>query len=139
MVTQEDIAAQSGSLVGANKLIYKLGDEFYSEVDAWKAILNAKIGGVELPTSNSEHSPKKKDQGSAQNSLGGKASNDKLINAFRPSNSLLKRMNLRMGENDLTYEYFISAKATDKINVKIFLYPHDSRIVISDIDGTITK
>jgi LNS2 (Lipin/Ned1/Smp2) len=140
LLTQEETVAQCGSLVGKEKLIYKIGDLFYSEVDAWKVILKAKIGGLDIPVSSAGiASPKTPNSPRNQQNSGSRSFVEKLINAFRPSNGLLKRMNLRMGENDLSYEYFISSTATDKINVKIFLYPHNAKIVISDIDGTITK
>lgn len=138
VVTQDDIVSQSDALVGKNRLVYKIGDVFYSEVEAWKVILNSKIGGAEIPTTKPDADPKKPSSSGNLQALGAKPA-EKLINAFRPSNGLLKRMNLKMGENDLAYEYFISSTTTDKINVKIFLYPHTAKIVISDIDGTITK
>lgn len=118
--------------------MYKIGELYYSEVDAWKVILNSKIAGVDIPTTQPNLNPNKPSSSGNLPSPGLKPA-EKLINAFRPSNGLLKRMNLKMGENDLSYEYYISSTTTDKINVKIFLYPHTAKIIISDIDGTITK
>jgi phosphatidate phosphatase LPIN len=56
-----------------------------------------------------------------------------------PSSDTLKSLNLREGENDLTYVIADNPSQQVEIRVKIFLYASNKRLVVSDIDGTITK
>ena len=48
-------------------------------------------------------------------------------------------MNLNLGENSLSYQYYISPGVTDRVEIKVFVYGPRDKIVVSDIDGTITK
>ncbi len=58
---------------------------------------------------------------------------------FRPNNKILKAMGLKLGENSLVYQYYISPGVVDKVQIKVFVYEPKDKIVVSDIDGTITK
>lgn len=48
-------------------------------------------------------------------------------------------MNLKFGENQLTYIVAHCYDSSVEVDVKIFMYHHEQRLVVSDIDGTITK
>jgi len=48
-------------------------------------------------------------------------------------------MGLKLGENSLVYQYYISPGVVDKVQIKVFVYEPKDKIVVSDIDGTITK
>lgn len=51
----------------------------------------------------------------------------------------LRSLGLKEGKNEVTYEVFSALQGVQKLNGWIFLWKADSKIVISDIDGTITK
>lgn len=61
------------------------------------------------------------------------------IETVKPSHNILKQLNLHPGENDLIYRFKYSSTVSSDLSVKIFLYTEDSKLIISDIDGTITK
>lgn len=48
-------------------------------------------------------------------------------------------MNLKLGKNVLTFEYFTSEDSIEQKTVSIYLYESGTKFVVSDIDGTITK
>ena len=62
-----------------------------------------------------------------------------IIETVSPSSDTLEKFNLRLGENDLVYRYEYADNVTSSLKIKIFFYTPETRIVISDIDGTITK
>ena len=59
----------------------------------------------------------------------------KKYRSFFPSSNQLQRMNLQIGRNEITFE---CANGT-KLKCDLYLWSSDSKIVISDIDGTITR
>lgn len=59
----------------------------------------------------------------------------KKYRSFFPSSNQLKRMNLKFGRNEIIFE---CANGT-KLQCDLYLWSSDSKIVISDIDGTITR
>ena len=59
----------------------------------------------------------------------------KKYRSFFPSSNQLKRMNLQPGRNEIIFE---CANGT-KLQCDLYLWTSDSKIVISDIDGTITR
>ena len=64
-----------------------------------------------------------------------KEKNKKKYRSFFPSSNQLKRMNLQPGRNEIIFE---CANGT-KLQCDLYLWSSDSKIVISDIDGTITR
>lgn len=62
-----------------------------------------------------------------------------LKKALRPTNDMLIALGLRQGINDITYTVQSSLQGRQTIHAKLFLYDHNTRLVISDVDGTITK
>lgn len=57
---------------------------------------------------------------------------------FQTINQQIVLMNLQKGINKLTFKLNLLWKSYE-LNARIFLWDYDSKIVISDIDGTITK
>lgn len=65
-------------------------------------------------------------------------SSDELKNGmFNPTSRELNLMNLRNGINEITFS--IDCEGESDLNATIYLWPRNSKIVVSDIDGTITK
>lgn len=134
IIFENDYLTSNGELVGQNILIYRINGLYYKEIEAWKVILGITLCGTE----EIGQTPEKVGQRRNDNGLRS-PDTEKMVRSFRPSASMLKSFNLRDGENDLVYEYHITESVLDKINVKIYLFKHTEKIVISDIDGTITK
>jgi len=53
-----------------------------------------------------------------------------------PTSDQLKRMNLKDGHNSVQ---FVTVASNQQANASIFVWKHNAKIIISDIDGTITK
>ena len=79
------------------------------------------------------------------NNLAKKKSQSKLKNykkkyrSFFPSSNQLKKLNLNQGKNEITFVCRGSISGTHTLTCYIYLWSSLSKIVISDIDGTITK
>eukprot|EP00189_Rhodosorus_marinus_P013941 CAMPEP_0184746660 /NCGR_PEP_ID=MMETSP0315-20130426/9176_1 /TAXON_ID=101924 /ORGANISM="Rhodosorus marinus, Strain UTEX LB 2760" /LENGTH=747 /DNA_ID=CAMNT_0027219337 /DNA_START=317 /DNA_END=2560 /DNA_ORIENTATION=- len=58
---------------------------------------------------------------------------------LRPTNEILKNLNLRPGRNTVRFLVYSSLQGQQEVHSNIFLWPMDRKIVISDVDGTITK
>eukprot|EP00917_Polyrhabdina_sp_WS-2016_P013017 GHVP01028656.1.p1 GENE.GHVP01028656.1~~GHVP01028656.1.p1 ORF type:complete len:568 (-),score=74.78 GHVP01028656.1:3986-5689(-) len=56
-----------------------------------------------------------------------------------PSTEQLKRLNLKPGANPVTFSVSSSLQGTRTLRGTIYLWSASSKIVISDVDGTITK
>lgn len=56
-----------------------------------------------------------------------------------PSSDLLKSLGLRYGINSATFTVTSRLHGSQSVNCNIFLWTNDVKIIISDIDGTITK
>lgn len=67
------------------------------------------------------------------------SSNVQYIKSLRLPSHLLKSLNLRPGVNTISYTVNTKLQGTATCHSRIFLWRSDARIVISDIDGTITK
>lgn len=61
------------------------------------------------------------------------------IKSLRLPSHLLKRLNLKPGVNTISYTVNTRLQGTATCQSRVFLWRNDSRVVISDIDGTITK
>ncbi|KAI0983361.1 hypothetical protein GJ496_002434 [Pomphorhynchus laevis] len=51
----------------------------------------------------------------------------------------LKSLNLRYGENEVTFSVTTALQGTSVVTASVFLFNESDRFVISDIDGTITR
>ena len=58
---------------------------------------------------------------------------------YRPKSDVLKSFNLKQGGNKISFTVKTSLLGEQTLEGYIFLWPSDTQIVISDIDGTITK
>jgi len=61
------------------------------------------------------------------------------VKTLRPSSDRLRSLNLRQGANTITYTIQSGLQGLQTITGHIYLWPSDANIIISDIDGTITK
>jgi len=61
------------------------------------------------------------------------------VKTLRPSPAQLKALNLRMGANTISYTVQTGLQGFQTVSAHIYLWTVDTNIIISDIDGTITK
>ncbi|KJP84877.1 hypothetical protein AK88_05492 [Plasmodium fragile] len=59
--------------------------------------------------------------------------------SLRPTSEQLKSLNLKEGANTITFLVTSSLQGTKSINGTIYLWKKNAKIVISDVDGTITR
>ncbi|KAF9436119.1 hypothetical protein BGZ76_004770 [Entomortierella beljakovae] len=65
--------------------------------------------------------------------------NKRYAKTLRLTSEQLKSLNLKKGANTLTFSVTSSYQGKAICSAKLFLWDHDFQVVISDIDGTITK
>lgn len=133
LIYENDYLTSRGELIGQNKLIYRINDFYYREVEAWKVIVGITLCGTDELGQTPEKVSKKRGVGLKS------PDTEKIISSFRPSGEALKSFNLVEGENNLTYTYYVAGGVLDQVSVKIYLYNSTDKLIISDIDGTITK
>ncbi|KAK4277497.1 hypothetical protein QN277_015489 [Acacia crassicarpa] len=63
----------------------------------------------------------------------------KLIRAKTPTAEQLASLNLKEGKNTVTFTFSMGMVEDEQVDAQMFLWKWNSRIVISDVDGTITK
>ncbi|TKY62220.1 Phosphatidate phosphatase PAH1 [Spatholobus suberectus] len=56
-----------------------------------------------------------------------------------PSNEMIASLNLKDGQNLVTFSFSSRVLGTQQVNAHIYLWKWNAKIVISDVDGTITK
>ncbi|KAJ3412242.1 hypothetical protein HDV05_001053 [Chytridiales sp. JEL 0842] len=61
------------------------------------------------------------------------------VKSLRLTSDQLKALNLQKGVNTVTFSVTSRLQGTATCQSKIFFWDHDTQIVISDVDGTITK
>jgi len=61
------------------------------------------------------------------------------VKTLRPTSEQLKALNLRLGMNTITYTVNTSLQGPQTMSGHIYYWPSDANIIVSDIDGTITK
>lgn len=66
-----------------------------------------------------------------------KAPHKKYAKTLRLTTAQLKQLNLKPGANTVTFS--LSASGVAACTARIFVWDHTDMIVVSDIDGTITK
>lgn len=57
----------------------------------------------------------------------------------RLSSDLIEKLNLKPGSNEIQYSVTTALQGTTRITSYIFLWNYDDKVIVSDIDGTITK
>ena len=58
---------------------------------------------------------------------------------LRPTPSQLSALNLRSGANTITFSVHSALQGTQAVSSRVFLFESNAKLVISDVDGTITK
>ncbi|CAG4979331.1 unnamed protein product [Parnassius apollo] len=58
---------------------------------------------------------------------------------LRLSSEQIKKLNLREGMNEMVFSVTTAYQGTTRCKCNVFRWRHDDKVVISDIDGTITK
>ncbi|CAH1429727.1 unnamed protein product [Lactuca virosa] len=66
-------------------------------------------------------------------------SSNKHTRSLTPTSEQLASLNLSEGKNTVTFTFSTSVLGPQKVDASIYLWRWDTRIVISDVDGTITK
>ncbi|CAK9872843.1 unnamed protein product [Sphagnum jensenii] len=61
------------------------------------------------------------------------------VHTFIPSSEMLSLMNLKEGRNRITFTFFTRVLGRQQVDAQIYLWKWNTRIVITDVDGTITK
>ncbi|WCJ35404.1 Phosphatidate phosphatase PAH2 [Euphorbia peplus] len=63
----------------------------------------------------------------------------KMLKEITPTSEELRSLNLKEGSNAVTFTFSTAMLGRQKIDARIYLWKWNTRIVISDVDGTITK
>ncbi|XP_012071674.1 phosphatidate phosphatase PAH2 [Jatropha curcas] len=63
----------------------------------------------------------------------------KMMRAITPTSEELASLNLKEGSNVVTFTFSTAMLGRQKVDARIYLWKWNTRIVISDVDGTITK
>ncbi|XP_058761978.1 phosphatidate phosphatase PAH1-like [Vicia villosa] len=96
----------------------------YSNVSTEEVFLDSESGALvePTPTSSSEGSPRKQ-----------------FVRTNVPTNEQIASLNLKDGQNTVTFSFSTRVLGTQQVDAHIYLWKWNARIVISDVDGTITK
>nr|GMD16727.1 phosphatidate phosphatase PAH2-like isoform X1 [Ipomoea batatas]GMD42836.1 phosphatidate phosphatase PAH2-like isoform X1 [Ipomoea batatas] len=65
--------------------------------------------------------------------------NKKIVRALTPTSEQLASLNLKEGRNEVVFTFSTQMLGEQKVDAQIYLWKWDMRIVISDVDGTITR
>ncbi|KAK8497715.1 hypothetical protein V6N13_103464 [Hibiscus sabdariffa] len=63
----------------------------------------------------------------------------KMTRAITPTSEQLASLNLKDGMNQITFAFCTAMLGKQQVDARIYLWKWNTRIVISDVDGTITK
>ena len=63
----------------------------------------------------------------------------KKYKSFFPSSNQLKLLELKQGRNEICFVCSTSPGGVQTLKANIYLWPYTSKLIISDVDGTITK
>ncbi|XP_076034413.1 phosphatidate phosphatase LPIN isoform X4 [Oratosquilla oratoria] len=69
----------------------------------------------------------------------GQGSGDRYKKSLRLTSDQIAKLNLRDGSNEVVFSVTTAYQGTTRCKCHIFLWNYDDKIVVSDIDGTITK
>lgn len=64
---------------------------------------------------------------------------EKMMKAMTPTSEQLASLNLKEGKNIVTFTFSTAMLGQQQVDARIYLWKWNTRIVISDVDGTITK
>ncbi|KAI3866474.1 hypothetical protein MKX03_000567 [Papaver bracteatum] len=63
----------------------------------------------------------------------------KKVKSIVPTSEQLASLNLKEGQNVIKFTFSTAMLGKQQVDARIFLWKHSARIVVSDVDGTITK
>ncbi|KAG7536721.1 LNS2/PITP [Arabidopsis suecica] len=63
----------------------------------------------------------------------------KTVRALTPTSEQLASLDLKEGMNSVTFTFSTNIVGTQQVDARIYLWKWNSRIVVSDVDGTITR
>lgn len=66
-------------------------------------------------------------------------SNEKFKKSLRLTSEQIEALNLKSGVNEVTFSVTTAYQGTSRCKCYLFKWKHNDKVVISDIDGTITK
>ncbi|GFQ68817.1 phosphatidate phosphatase LPIN1 [Trichonephila clavata] len=75
----------------------------------------------------------------SENESSDKLSKEKYIKSLRLTSKQIENLNLKEGPNEFIFSVTTAYQGTTRCSCQVFLWSYDDKIVISDIDGTITK
>ncbi|CAG9310373.1 unnamed protein product [Blepharisma stoltei] len=107
------------------QLILKIDGEFHSR-ETGIPLLYSIISSYELED-NFEHLSLETDK------------SPQFIKTYVLDSNRLHQLGLRYGANDVEYTVFSRLQGKRTLKCKFYLWPYTSKIIVSDIDGTITK
>eukprot|EP00051_Salpingoeca_urceolata_P013680 m.172691 g.172691 ORF g.172691 m.172691 type:complete len:797 (-) comp17861_c0_seq2:159-2549(-) len=150
--------AQDPSLLFDPALVVHMNNKFMSWQDAAPQIMSLLVFGRRLPSLTDKAASKKgtgrkwgwfswKSQDKADATPKKPSEKPKPAPAPTPSytktlkltSDQLKQLNLRDGANRMTFSVYSKLQGKSTVSCTVFLWNHDDKIVISDVDGTITK
>ncbi|KAM7464110.1 hypothetical protein LguiA_032231 [Lonicera macranthoides] len=70
---------------------------------------------------------------------GSKSPQKQLVRTKVPTTEQIASLNLKEGQNMVTFVFYTRVLGVQKVEAHIYLWKWNARIVISDVDGTITK
>lgn len=76
---------------------------------------------------------------SSEKSVDSEISNEKYRKSLRLSSDQIERLNLKEGMNEVMFSVTTAYQGTSRCKCYLFRWKHNDKVVISDIDGTITK
>lgn len=65
--------------------------------------------------------------------------NEKFRKTLRLSSDQIQKLNLKNGMNEIEFSVTTAYQGTSRCKCYLFKWKHNDKVVISDIDGTITK
>ncbi|XP_023002649.1 phosphatidate phosphatase PAH2-like isoform X2 [Cucurbita maxima] len=63
----------------------------------------------------------------------------KMVRFISPTSKQLASLNLKEGGNTVTFTFYTAVLGKQEVDARIYLWKSNTRVVISDVDGTITK
>merc|ERR1712123_373599 len=102
------------------------------------------MGSTQTDDNVKESSPRKPRLDTENNSTSSEDSdavsdNKRFRKTLRLSSARLSEMNLQPGSNEVEFSVTTAFQGTTRCKCHIYLWHHTDKVVISDIDGTITK
>ena len=111
------VEQSDASDVNKNVLMYRIGEEYFKEEEVLKKIV----------------------QQQQQRSVKREEEEKKMIITRRGEDEMLKMLMLRDGENKLEFEYEVGGGVQERMEMRVYKYKQHDMLIVSDIDGTITK